>query len=153
MSDATLGLNAWTGINTTTLAAPTWDEIGLVQEDSVDFDKAMAEITSRASDGWKNEVGTIKEVGISLMVLYKPEDPDYLALQDSWVNGTQLNIGLFDSDVTEPGTHRGFHAAMEVKKIGKPRKLKEAVVVTVDLVIQCEEVTNEVPRFENITTA
>ena len=153
MSDATLGLNAWTGRNTATIAAATWDEIGLVQDDSLDLDKAMAEITSRLSGGWKEEVGTVKEVAISLTVLYKPDDPDYLAFQDSWLNNTQLILGLFDSDVTDTGTHRGFHAAMEVKKISKPRKLKEAVVVTVDLVIQLEETTNAAPRFENITVA
>ena len=124
-----------------------------VQEDSLDLDKAMTEITSRLSGGWKEETGTIKEVAITLMVLYKPTDPDYLAMQDSWLTGTQMLIGFFDSDVTEPGTHHGFHAAMEVKKIGKKRNLKDAVVVDVEVVIQLEEETNEKPRFEVITTA
>lgn len=148
-----LGLDCYTGLNSGTIASPTWSEIGLVKDETVNLSKALADVTTRQANGWRLQRGTLKEASIDLQLLYDPSDDDFDEFRDAFFNNTQLLLGFFDGDIEEDGTYYGLHAAFNVTAFSQPRNLEDAVVVDITLVPDLEAVTNTAPAWVTITVS
>ena len=138
-----LGLEVYTGINTGTIALPVWDKVGPIKDETLNMSKNLVDITTRLAEGWRLQRGALKEATIDMQLLYLPGDPDFLVFQSAFfADKEQVILGLFDGDLTVPGTYSGLHAAMNVTSFSQPRNLEDAVVVDVTLVLDLEVTTN-----------
>ena len=148
-----LGLEVFTGRNTATMAAAAWDEVGPIRDETLNMSKSLVDITTRLAKGWRLQRGALKEASVDMSMLYLPEDPDFIVFQQAFfADNQQILLGLFDGDITQPGTYQGLHAAMNVTNFSQPRNLEDAVVVDISLVLDLEALTQEAPRWETIIT-
>jgi len=68
--------------------------IGGQQGATLNRSKEGIEITSKDSNGWKDQVGGIKEWGIDADGLFVIDDAGYKALEDSFMNDAKVEVSL-----------------------------------------------------------
>lgn len=129
-----LGLSGKLYRNTGTHAAPTWVEIATVRDLSMTLDKAGADVTSRANDGWRAKLPTLKEGTIEFDMVWDTEDSGFTALFDSYMNDTLLELACMDGDIAVPAAE-GLVATFGVMKCDKKENLEEAQMVSISLEI------------------
>jgi len=89
-----IGLNAklYYGTAGQTAAA----ELNIVKDVTITMETEEADITARASGGWKNTVPFLKSAAVEFEMIYDPSDAGFTALRNAYWNGTY--ISLFVSD-------------------------------------------------------
>lgn len=149
-----LGLEMRTYLNTGAMATPTWSEVELVRDETINLSKTLVDVTTRKSGGWRLQRGALKEASVDFSLLYVPGDEDFETFRDAFLDdSTQVIMGFFDGDVTASGTHTGLHAAFNVTAFGQPRNLEDAVIVEVTVVPDLEAVTLTAPTWQSITVS
>lgn len=68
--------------------------------------KTKADVTTRASNGWRQNVAVLKEASIEFESVYDTEDTHFVALSDSFMSqGTEpVAIAFLDGDKATEGT-------------------------------------------------
>lgn len=127
-----LGLEAKLYRNTATYEAPAWEEIDNVKDLSRNLEKAEADVTTRANDGWRANTGTLKDLSLEFDMVYDTEDDNVVALEDAFFDGDAIEFAVMDGDITVPGT-RGVRATMEVFNFSQTENLEEAIMVSVSI--------------------
>lgn len=125
-----LGLNAVTAINSGTTAAPVYEIITNIRDESINMDTALADVTTRASNGWRLQVATLSNGSIDAQMLYDTANPDFSSVQDAFFNRERLLMGFFDGDPEDTGT-QGLVGGFGVTNFTENRNLEEAIMVDV----------------------
>lgn len=118
-----LGLNCklFRGVAGTTAAT----EMKNVKDVSCSLETGEADITTRAADGWRVNVATLKEATIEFGMLYDTEDSDLNAISEAFFNNTA--IALFVSD----GNGSGLDCDAVITQFNVEQNLEEGVNVSV----------------------
>lgn len=147
---AILGLDAKTYF-IGSVGSPVWtNEVGPIREETINLEKALADVTDRRAKGWRLQVGTLKEGTVDLQMVYDPEDADYNEFSNAFFNNTQVALGFMDGDCTVTGTYYGLLGAFDVTSLSQPRQLEEAILVDVTVTPVLEDGTDEPPRWETV---
>ena len=95
-----LGLDAFTAVNTGSTETPVWAEVEKIRDETLNLTKALSDVTTRQANGWRQQVGTLKEGSVDLQVLFDNDytDADNLLFRNSFLNNTRLLLGFFDKD-------------------------------------------------------
>lgn len=117
-----------------TYATPTWTTIAYAKDVSVPLSKATADVTTRAANGWRQRVGTLKEGNLQFQYKYVPGDAVFDDLYDSYENGTRLLCFVADGPVATSGTE-GLKIWCEVTKLDIQQELENAMMFDVEMVI------------------
>ena len=72
-------------------------EIKNVKDLTVNLEKAEADASTRANNGWRATVGTLKDASIEFTVLNKNADTSFGMLQGLWSSGTPCDVGITDA--------------------------------------------------------
>lgn len=96
-----------------------------VKDVTLNMDKGEADITSRAAQGWRVNVGTLKQGSIEFNINYDTSDADFQAFQAAYFGGTPL--ALFVSD----GAGSGLDCDVSVTAFNISQPLEEACTVSV----------------------
>ena len=72
-------------------------EIRNVKDLTVNLEKAEADASTRANNGWRATVGTLKDASIEFTVLNKIGDTSFGMLQGLWSSGTPCDVGISDA--------------------------------------------------------
>lgn len=118
-----LGLNAKLLRGTAGTTAAT--EVKNVQDLSVSLESGDADITTRASAGWRASVATLKDASIEFGMIYDTTDTDFTAFSDAYFNNTA--IALFASD----GDGSGLDCDVVVTGFSIEQPLEDAMKVSV----------------------
>lgn len=127
-----LGLDAVTAQNTGTTAAPVWVIMDNIRDETLNLQTALADVTTRAANGWRLQVGTLSEGTIDTQILYDTTDADFEALHDAFFNKTRILMGFFDGPPTTPGS-QGLIGGFSVTNFSINRALEEAIMVDISL--------------------
>lgn len=100
-------------------------EMKNVKDVSCSLETGEADITTRAADGWRVNVATLKEATIEFGMLYDTEDADLNAISDAFFNNTA--IALFVSD----GLGSGLDCDAVITQFNVEQNLEEGVNVSV----------------------
>ena len=147
---AILGLDAKTYF-CGSVASPVWtNEVGPIREETVNLEKSLADITDRRANGWRLQVGTLKEGTVDLQMVYDPDDADYKQFSDAFFDNSQLVLAFMDGDCTQAGTYNGLISAFDVTSLSQPRQLEEAILVDVTVTPVLENGTDEPPRWQPV---
>lgn len=130
-----LGLDAVTAINSGTTAVPVWEILTNIRDETLNMDKALADVTTRAANGWRLQVGTLKNGTVDTQMLYDTEDADFVTIRDAFLNDTRLLMGFFDGDPAVTGT-QGLVGGFGVTNFTQNRQLEEAVMMDVTLTVR-----------------
>ena len=118
-----LGLNA--KLLRGTAGATGATEVKNVKDLTLNLESGEADVTTRATAGWRASVATLKEASLEFGILYDTEDADFQAFQAAYFSNTP--IALFITD----GAGSGLDADWSITAFTVEQPLEEAVSVSV----------------------
>lgn len=134
-----------------TIASPVFtNAIGVIKEETINIEKALADVTDRRAEGWRLQKGTLKEGQIEMQINYDPEDADFATIEAAFFDETQLVLFFADGDATEAGTYNGLLAAVNVTSFNVNRQLEEGTVVDITLTLDLEDTTDSPPQWHTV---
>ena len=120
-----LGLDAKLFRGTAGTQAAT--EVTNVKDLTLNLESGEADVTTRATKGWKAYVATLKEASLEFSILYDPDDADFTAFQSAYFSNTPM--ALFISDGQD--TAHGLDADFSITAFSMEQPLEEAISVSV----------------------
>lgn len=100
-------------------------EVTNVKDLTLNLESGDADVTTRATKGWKATVATLKEASLEFSMLYDTENADFTAFQAAYFGNTP--IALFVTD----GNGSGLDADWSITGFSMEQNLEEAVTVSV----------------------
>ena len=100
-------------------------EVKNVKDLTLNLESGEADVTTRATQGWKASVATLKEASLEFGILYDTEDADFTAFQEAYFSNTP--IALFITD----GNDHGLDADFSITGFSVEQPLEEALTVSV----------------------
>jgi len=128
-----LGMRGKLYRNTGTYGVPVWEEIDNVKDLTLNLEKAEADVTTRANDGWRAKLGALKDASIDYEMVWDTEDPNFEAVKDAWFDDTLIDMAVMDGDIATSGS-QGLRAEMAVLTFTREEPLEEAMKASVNLV-------------------
>ena len=127
-----LGMDAKLYRNTGTYAAPTWVEVSNVKDVTLNLEKGEADVTTRANQGWRATVGTLKDASIEFQMVWDTVDAGFDAIRQAFFNNTPLEFAVMDGDITDPDSE-GLRATFDIFNFTRNEALEEAILVDVSI--------------------
>lgn len=115
----------------TPLAAAT--ELTDIKDLNFDFSAEKADISTRGSGGWKQEVATLKNASISFQMVWRTADAGFTVIQTAWNAGTEIAFFALDGIKTAASGSQGPAGNWMVSKFSRKEGLADAVIVDVEL--------------------
>lgn len=100
-------------------------EVKNVKDLTLSLESGEADVTTRATKGWRAIVATLKDGSLEFGILYDPEDADFQAFSEAYFNNTP--IALFVTD----GVGNGLDADFSITGFSVEQPLEEALSVSV----------------------
>ncbi|MDD4818280.1 MAG: phage tail tube protein [Victivallaceae bacterium] len=100
-------------------------EVSNVKDLTLNLESGEADVTTRATKGWRATVATLKDASLEFGILYDTEDEDFKAFSDAYFNNTPL--ALFVTD----GGGSGLDADFSITGFSVEQPLEEALTVQV----------------------
>ena len=100
-------------------------EVKNVKDLTLNLESSEADVTTRATQGWKVTVAALKEASLEFGILYDTEDADFTAFQAAYFGNTP--IALFVTD----GDGHGLDADWSITGFTVEQPLEEALTVSV----------------------
>ena len=100
-------------------------EVKNVKDLTLTMESGEADVTTRATSGWKASIATLKEASLEFGILYDTEDADFTAFRDAYFGNTPL--ALFVTD----GNGSGLDADWSITGFSVEQPLEEALTVSV----------------------
>lgn len=150
-----LGLECFTFNNTGVILTPVWasDPIEIIQEENVNLEMGLADVTTRGANGFRLQRGTLIEGSVDMTILYDTASTDFDLFKEAFFDRTQILLAIVDGDLRTAGSYQGLHSAFNVTNFSQPRPLEEAVTVDITLTLDVEAATDEPPRWDTIVIA
>ena len=98
-------------------------EVKNVKDLTLNLESGDADVTTRATKGWRASVATLKEASLEFNILYDTEDEDYNAFADAYGNGTGLDA---DFSITGFSIEQPLEEALSVSVTAKPTASERA---------------------------
>jgi len=125
-----LGMDAKLYWNDGSYAVPDWTEITNAKDVTLANTKGEADVTTRANDGWRATVGTLKEASVEWSMIWDTADENFSAIQDAYFNDTSIELLVLDGDVDTVGSE-GLRATMSITAFTRNEPLEDAITVNV----------------------
>jgi hypothetical protein len=127
-----LGLDAKLYRNSSVYSTPTWAELTNAKDVTLNLEKGEADVTTRATNGWRATVGTLKDGSVEFEMVWDTQDAGFTAIKDAFFNGTPIDMAVMDGDITASGS-QGLRAEFSVISFTRNEPLEEAITVSVTL--------------------
>jgi hypothetical protein len=125
-----LGLDAKLYRNTGTFPAPVWNEVKNVKDLTLNLEAGEADVTTRANNGWRATVATLKDASVEFEMLWDSADDDFGTIRDGFLNKTPIEFAVMDGDITVAGS-QGLRATCMVTNFSRNEPLEEAIMTNV----------------------
>ena len=100
-------------------------EVTNVKDLTLNLESGDADVTTRATRGWKASVATLKEASLEFKMLYDTDDADFQAFQAAFFGNTAISLFVTD------GAGGGLDADWSITAFSIEQSLEEAVSVSV----------------------
>jgi len=122
-----LGLNAKSYRNSGTYGVPVWLEVEGIINLTLSMEKASSDVSSRRSEGWRENVMTLRDANISFQMIWDNADVDFDAILTAFLaEGAQIDMWILDGDNVTTG-NQGLRAEMEVETFTRNEELEDAL--------------------------
>lgn len=116
-------------------ASPTYTELTNVRNVSLSLETAEADVTTRANNGWRATVPTLKDASIEWEMIYDTNDAGFEAIQEAFFgdaqnpNGKDILLKVLDGGTASSGN--GLVATCRIVNFSISQSLEEAITVSV----------------------
>lgn len=107
-------------------------ELTNVKDVTLNLEKAEADVTTRANNGWRATVGTLKDASIEFQMIWDTDDPGFSAIRQAFLTDTPLDFKVLSGPATDPQAE-GLLATCEVFSFTRNEALEEAITVDVTI--------------------
>jgi predicted secreted protein len=97
-----------------------------VKDLTLNLEKGEADVTTRANQGWRAVVATLKSGSVEFEMVWDTEDAGFAALKNAYFNNTAIALAILDGENGE-----GLDADFSVTNFTRNEPLEEAVTVNV----------------------
>lgn len=118
--------------NTGTYATPTWDDVPIVRDLSLNLDKGKSDVTTRGGQGWRQKLSTLKDGVVEFEIVWETGDADFEAYRDSFLNDTLIDCAVMDGDI-EDADQQGLRAEFETFSFSRQEPIDGAVTASVTI--------------------
>ena len=125
-----LGMEAKLYRNDGDYETPDWVEMTNVKDLTLNNEKGEADVTTRANNGWRATVGTLKDGSIEFEMVWDTEDESFTAIQEAYFGNTSIEFAVMDGDIEAAGS-QGLRATMAIMSFSRNEPLEEALSVSV----------------------
>jgi predicted secreted protein len=101
-------------------------ELTNVKDVTLNLEKGEADITTRASNGWRATVATLKNGSVEFTMSWDPDDTGFTAIKNAYFNDDAIALAVLDG---EGGS--GLDADFSVTNFTRNEPLEEAITVNV----------------------
>jgi len=127
-----LGMNCKLYVDEDGVGVGTWVLAENVKDVTLTLETAEADVTTRANDGWRATVATLKEATIECEMQWDTADTIFTAIQTAFLTNATIGVAAMDGLITTPGS-QGLVADMAVVSFSRSEPLEEAATVSVTL--------------------
>ena len=125
-----LGLDARLYYGPAGSAATT--ELTNVKDLTLNLEKAEADVTTRANQGWRATVGTLKDASIEFQMVWDTADAGFSAIRQAFLADTPMDFRVLSGASSDPQSE-GLLATCEVFSFTRNEALEEAITVDVTI--------------------
>ena len=125
-----LGMEAKIYYDPAGVANGNWTELGNVKDVTLNLETGEADVTTRANQGWRATVATLKEGSVEFEMIWDTNDPGFSAIKDAYFNNTPIGFAVMDGDIAVSGS-QGLQADFSITNFSRSEPLEEAVTVSV----------------------
>lgn len=133
MSGYVLSENCKLYWNTGSYTDPSWSEIDVCQDVTLELSGSEVDVTTRASGGWTENVPGSLDASVDFDILYDTGLSSFIALRQAFFNKTAVEVLVLDGDVDGTASVEGLRATCMVSNFSRNESLGEAVTVSVSL--------------------
>ena len=127
-----LGMDAKLYRNTGSYATPVWVEVTNVKDLTLNLEKGEADVTTRANQGWRATVGTLKDASIDFQMVWDTADAGFAAIQQAFFGNTPVEFAVMDGMIDDTASE-GLRATFDVFSFTRNEALEEAIMVDVTI--------------------
>ena len=109
---------------------PEWTELSIVKDVKLNTSKGEADVTTRASGGWKQVIGTLMDASIEFEMLWDTAAAGFQAIKDAYFDGAAIGLAVMDGPIDEAGS-QGLWADCAILKFDRNEPLENAATVSV----------------------
>lgn len=98
------------------------------------LDKTLADVSTRATGGWKAEVAVLKSGTVDLVMVWDSADKGFANVQHAFLNDKHIYLGIMDGNgATTTAGYRmqGLYAPFTVSTFTRNESLEDALMVNV----------------------
>lgn len=110
----------------------SWTEMTNVKDVNLNLETGEADVTTRANKGWTATAATLKNGTIEFTMQQKDTDAGLTAVEEAWLNSTELAIACMDRAITTIGC-QGLVSNVTVTNFSRAEPLSEAITYSVTL--------------------
>ena len=100
-------------------------EVKNVKDLTLNLESGEADVTTRATGGWRASAATLQEASLEFGILYDTEDADFQAFQSAYFSNTPISLFITD------GSGGGLDADWSITAFTVEQPLEEAVSVSI----------------------
>ena len=101
-------------------------ELTNVKDLSINLETDQADTTTRASNGWKSTVATLKDGSLEWEMIWNTEDAGFTAIKNAYFGSTPIALAALDGP-----NGQGLDADFSIVNFSRNEQLAEALTVSV----------------------
>lgn len=108
----------------------TWTELTKAREVTMSLEASEADVTSRASGGWRHTRQTLKDGSLEFEMIWDPDDSVGEDIRSAYFDRTKIALAAMDGDIAVAGS-KGFVSNYYITGWSRPEPLEEGVTISV----------------------
>lgn len=112
--------------------SPSWVENTNVKDLELQLETDIADLTVRANNGWRAELGTLKKGTITFQSVWDPADANFLAFFNAFLSNSLIEVAALNGKIENNGSH-GLRMVATVTKCARTEKLTEGVMADITI--------------------
>lgn len=109
-------------------AVGSWVDLDNVRDVTLSLEAGEADVTTRANNGWRATVATLRDASVEFEMVWDTADPGFGAIKDAYLTNDVIGLAVLD----DPGAAgEGLVADFMITNFSRSEALEEAVTVSV----------------------
>lgn len=105
--------------------------LGNVRNVTLNLERGEADVTTRANQGWRATVGTLKEATIEFEMVWDTEDAGFTAIRQAFLGQSPYASGVVAIRALDQANGQGLEADCMILSFSRNESLEEAITVNV----------------------
>ena len=106
--------------------AGAWTELTNAKDVTLNLESGEADVTTRANDGWRATVATLKEASVEFEMVWDTADAGFTAIKTAFFTNAPIGLQILDG-----AAGQGLQADFSITNFSRKEALEEAITVSV----------------------